>query len=77
MQLERLLTDVTKGVVSAAASTRARYAALAALLNGAHGAGSITAKGVAKWFERKSVPGPWLMKIAALPKKPINLADYS
>lgn len=75
MQLNKLLADAT--AAPPGASQRAQHIALAAMLNKRHGAGSITLKGVAKWFERGSIPGPWLLKIAALPKKPLNLANYA
>lgn len=75
MQLQRLLIDATE--CAEGSSQRSQHVALAEKLNARHGAGSITVKGVAKWFERGAIPGPWLMKIAALPKKSLNLADYT
>jgi hypothetical protein len=76
MRLDLLLQDAT-GDGPWTGSQLAQDIKLAALLTDKHGAGSLSPKGVAKWFERRSIPGPWLMKIAALPKKPLNLADYA
>lgn len=47
------------------------------MLKERHGADAITYKGVAKWFERGSIPSVWLIRIAQLPKKPINLSSYA
>lgn len=47
------------------------------MLNERHPDDLITVKGVAKWFERGSIPSTWLFRIAALPKKPINLSVYA
>lgn len=75
MQFQRLLADATGS--DPVASQRSQHAALARLLNERHPDKSISLKGVAKWFERGSIPGPWLLKIAALPKKPLNLSNYA
>lgn len=75
MQLANLLRDATES--SPAASLRSQQIALAAKLNDAHPTDPITAKGIAKWFERGSVPSKWLMRIAALPSKPLNLSHYA
>jgi hypothetical protein len=73
MQLDRLLADVTQ---LPGASRRQQQIKLTEMLNERY-AEAITYKGVAKWFERQSVPSAWLMRIAQLPKKPINLAQYA
>lgn len=75
MQLARLLADATG--CQPGDSERSKHAKLAAKLNEAACGHVITLKGVAKWFERESIPGPWLLKIAALPKKPLNLSNYA
>jgi hypothetical protein len=75
MNLDQLLADVTK--LPTGTSQRQQHIRLAELLNERHGAGTITVKGVEKWFGRKSISGPWLLKIAALPDKPLNLAKYA
>lgn len=74
MQLDRLLRDATG--MAEGSSQRAQYHALAAALNARHGTHPITPKGVSKWFERGRIPGPWLMRIAGLPSKSLNLSDY-
>lgn len=75
MQLYRLLSDVTQ--LPAGTSRRQQQLKLTELLQERHGADSITYKGVAKWFERGSIPSSWLIRIAQLPKKPVNLALYA
>lgn len=76
MQLEKLLLDATESVEGA--SQRSQHIELAKRLNAKHGdKGSISVKGVEKWFERGSIPGPWLMRIADLPRKPLNLSTYA
>lgn len=75
MQLDRLLSDVTQ--LPAGTSRRQQQLRLTELLNERHGADAITYKGVAKWFERGSVPSLWLMRISALPSKPLNLSLYA
>ena len=75
MQLERLLSDVTQ--LPPGTSLRQQQIKLTDMLNERHGEGAITYKGVAKWFERGSVPSTWLLRIAALPKKPLNLSLYA
>ena len=74
MKLQELLRDVTGA--DASASQRSQHIRLTELLAERHGADSITLKGVQKWFWRKSIPSPWLMRIAALPSPPLNLVDY-
>ena len=74
MQLEKLLADATKSAPSA--SQRSKEITLAQMLNDRHGGGAITEKGVAKWFERGSIPGKWLLRIAALGNPPLNLSNY-
>jgi hypothetical protein len=76
MQLDRLLRDATESPEGT--SQRSQHIELTRRLNAIHGThAAITYKGVSKWFERGSVPSRWLMRIAALPKKPLNLADYA
>lgn len=75
MQLDRLLTDVT--ALPAGTSRRQQIIRLAELLQQRHGLDSISVKGVEKWFERGSVSSTWLLRIAALPKKPLNLSTYA
>jgi hypothetical protein len=75
MQLDRLLMDVTQ--LPSGTSQRQQQIRLTDMLQAKHGAESITYKGVAKWFERGSIPSTWLMRIAQLPKKPLNLALYA
>lgn len=74
MRLTDLLRDATESAPSA--SLRSQQLALTNALNTKHPDDAITLKGVAKWFERASIPGKWLMRIAALPSKPLNLAKY-
>lgn len=75
MQLERLLSDATQ--LPASASRRQKQLRLTELLQQRYPDHSITYKGVAKWFERSSIPSAWLLRIASLPKKPLNLATYA
>jgi hypothetical protein len=75
MQLDRLLSDATQ--LPAGTSRRQQQLRLTDLLQQRHGPGAISYKGVAKWFERGSIPSIWLMRVAALPKKPLNLAQYA
>ena len=75
MKLDDLLTDTTGCAIGT--SRRVRIRKLVAMLNEAHGGDSVSFKGVEKWFDRKTIPGPWLMKIAALRKPPLNLSRYS
>lgn len=75
MKLHELLRDATESAPSA--SLRSQQMALTDLLIAAHPSDPITAKGIAKWFERGSVPSKWLMRIAALPSKPLNLSNYA
>lgn len=75
MQLERLLADVTQ--LPAGTSQRQQQIKLTEMLCARHGGESITYKGVAKWFERGSIPSAWLLRIAQLPKKPLNLSTYA
>jgi hypothetical protein len=75
MQLDRLLSDAVN--MPEGTSRRQQQIKLTEMLQERHGSDSITYKGVAKWFERGSVPAVWLMRIAQLPKKPLNLATYA
>lgn len=75
MQLDRLLSDVT--ALPPGTSRRQQHIRLTDMLNERHPDDTITLKGVSKWFERGSVPSTWLMRIAQLPRKPINLARYA
>lgn len=75
MQLEKLLLDATQ--MPAGTSQRAQHMRLAELLNERHGEGAITLKGVEKWFLRRSIPAPWLLKIVTLRDPALNLADYA
>jgi hypothetical protein len=75
MQLDRLLSDVVQ--LPPGTSRRQQQIKLTEMLQARHGEESITYKGVAKWFERGSVPSTWLIRIAQLPKKPLNLANYA
>lgn len=75
MQLDRLLSDVTQ--MPEGTSRRQQHMKLAEMLQHRHGADSISVKGVAKWFERGSIPSTWLLRIAALPSEPLNLAVYA
>jgi hypothetical protein len=78
VQLERLLIDVTESRPEI--SRRSQYQRLAQLLNEDAGEVVITPKGVEKWFDRRSLPGSWMMKIAAMSErngKPINLSEYA
>ena len=74
MRLNDLLRDATDSPPGA--SKRSQHIALTAALNECHGKGSISLKGVEKWFSRGSIPGVWLMRIAALPTAKLNPADY-
>lgn len=75
MQLNRLLSDVT--LLPEGTSRRQQHIRLAEMLQERHGSDSISVKGVAKWFERGSIPSTWLIRIAQLPKKALNLATYA
>lgn len=75
MQLDRLLADATG--CKPGTTRHQQQTILAQKLNEVHGEGSITVKGVAKWFERGRIPTKWLMRVAALPKKPLNLTLYA
>lgn len=75
MQLDRLLSDATQQPPGT--SRRQQQLRLTEMLKERHGADAITYKGVAKWFERGSIPSVWLIRIAQLPKKPINLSSYA
>jgi hypothetical protein len=75
MQVYRLLSDVTK--LPAGASRRQQQIKLTELLQQRYGEDAITYKGVAKWFERGSIPSTWLLRVCALPKKPLNPTDYA
>lgn len=75
MQLDKLLVAIVGSVPENGRA--AAYRKLSVMLNKKHGAGSISHKGIEKWFERGSISGPWLMKLAALPNKPLNLSDFA
>lgn len=75
MQYENLLRDATESEPSA--SLRSQQGVLADKLNARHPEDGITLKGVAKWFERGSIPAKWLMRIVALRKPPLNLSKYA
>lgn len=75
MQLARLLADATQ--LPDGTSQRQQHVRLTELLNERYPQTSITLKGVSKWFERGSIPSAWLLRIAQLPKKPLNLAHYA
>ena len=75
MPLHDLLRDVTGG--GEGESQRSLHIRLANQLNSQFGEGSISVKGVAKWFERGSIPGKWLLRIATVSKKKINLTSYT
>jgi hypothetical protein len=75
MQLDKLLSDAT--LLPEGTSRRQQQLRLTELLQQRHGVDAITYKGVAKWFERGSIPATWLMRIAQLPKKHLNLATYA
>lgn len=75
MQFSKLLRDATESEPSA--SQRSQEIELAARLNRAHPADPITAKGVAKWFDRRSIPAKWLLRIARLVNPPLNLSRYA
>ena len=75
MQLDRLLSDATG--LPAEWSRNARQTALSVMLNQRHAPAVISPKGVAKWFERGTIPGRWLIRIAVLTNPPLNLSQYS
>lgn len=75
MRLNEFLRDATGSAPNA--SQRSQHIALTDALNGRYGNGSISLKGVEKWFSRQSIPGVWLMRIAALPKIKLNPANYA
>lgn len=75
LRLNDLLRDVTGS--NASDSKRSQHHALAAMLAERFGAGTISPKGVAKWFERGSVPGSWLLRIATVAKKKIDFSKYA
>lgn len=75
MQFAQLLRDATES--EASASIRSQQIALANLLNTAHPEDAITPKGVEKWFARRTIPGKWLLRIAALRTPPLNLSLYA
>lgn len=75
LQLEKLLADVTQ--LPPGTTRRQQHLKLTELLQERHGEAAITYKGVAKWFDRKSIPATWLLRIAQLPPEPLNLAHYA
>lgn len=75
MRYDDLLRAATESAPGA--SGRAQHAELAARLSAANPSDPITLKGVAKWFERGSIPGKWLMRIAALTKPPLNISNFA
>lgn len=75
MQLARLLKDVTQ--LPEGTSERQKHIRLTEMLRERHGEEAPSYAGVAKWFERESIPSTWLLRIAALPKRPLNLAQYA
>jgi hypothetical protein len=75
MQLDRLIADATG--MPEGTSRRQQHLKLTELLSERYPDDPITYKGVAKWAERGSAPSKWLMRIAQLPKKPLNLATYA
>lgn len=75
MQIDRLIQDATQSPPGT--TRRQQHVKLAELLTERHAEDSISVKGVEKWAERGTIPGKWLMRIAALPKKPLNLALYA
>lgn len=70
--------DLVRDAIDASpgANNRQMQIALAGKLNASHPADPITAKAVAKWFERGSIPGKWLFRIAALVTPPLNPSLY-
>lgn len=74
MQLDQLLDDATQ--LPPGTSQRAKHTKLTELLNERHPTSTITLKGVAKWFQRSSIPSNWLLRILALPGVK-NLNDYT
>ena len=75
MDYKNLLRDATEATPSA--SQRSQQVALTAQLNATFPQEPITLKGVSKWFERGSIPGKWLLRIAALRTPPLNLSTYA
>ena len=74
MNLKNLLTDAAE--CDPSASERAKHAALAEALNTKFPESPISAQGVAKWFERSSIPSKWLLRVASLPTPALNPSDY-
>lgn len=75
MQLDRLLNDATS--LPADTSRRQKQIRLTELLTERHPSDPVTLKRIEKWFERGSIPSTWLLRIASLPKKALNLASYA
>ena len=74
MHLEEIIRDATRS--QPGASLRSVITTAAEMLNERHQDDPISAKAVAKWVERKSITGKWLMRLAALPKPPLDLTKY-
>jgi hypothetical protein len=74
----RLLDDAAG--IPAAESRRNKYIALARILSDAGADKAVSWRTVEKWFERNSMPGVWLVRIAAALAalgRPIDLAVYA
>jgi len=75
-KLDQLLSDATG--CPPAETKRAQYIALAGMLSSP--GERVSHRTVEKWFERGSVPGTWLIRIAAAARdlgRPIDLAKYA
>lgn len=75
MRHDQLLRDAAQQ--GDGASERQVCSHLSARLSEVHAPDSISRQGVAKWFERGSIPQKWLYRIAALPKKKLDLNLYA
>lgn len=74
MQHDRLLLDASG--CDSGASKRTQYIELARRLT-AQSDEPVSHRTVEKWFERKSIPSGWLVKIVTAAPRPINIADYA
>lgn len=75
MDIESFLADASD--LPPGTSQRQIHVRVAAMLNERHGDYPITAKAIEKWVTRKSIPGKWMLRVAALREYPLNPSHYA
>ena len=75
VKVDKLLRDAAELGESASALSVSIY--LAGRLAANHDDDAITAKGVSKWFERNSIPSKWMLRVASIPKRKLDLSLYA